>query len=779
MGYSHTIFSRIMTDHKRLVVVLFFLFAFGILAVSVTFFALSIGRPYMGISLAMDKDDWTVQSVDANGIARRAGIGVGDRPVEVNGQPAEVFLQKYEKAGVVFGLWIKELTVIDGRGRSKSASMQNSSPSLQSLIDQSARLTVSILFWVVGLYVFVRRPRNVAALVLFLSGLAFGLSFSGLMAASVGVPMAGVFHVAASVIGPWLLLHFFLVLPEERARLRASPLVYLIYLPAAITLVLFPLVGYADGQPVQWFRTIRLFEYGAGFLAAVSVVIFNYLRAASVRTRQQMKIVLIGCLCALVPFLVLYIFPQAIWRRSVIPPEFGMLLIAFIPLSMGYAVITQKLMDIDIVIRRGVIYALITLVMALVLSAAIFVVVVFPKSLGVPEEILLALVLGGAAAALFGPAKKGAEALVDRLFYKDRYDYRQAIHVLSSSLSGVKDFVEISRVVVGTTVEALNLAGACLFVKASDGTFEVGTAQGTFSEAGRVKQLASLIARRTSLTEFPNPAYSIDVDVAFLVPLVAGEQEIGVLCLSCKTSRQDFSPDDIYLVQGIASVAGIALRSAMLVRDVSIRDTFVSMASHELRTPLTSIMGYTELLLSKDPPAATRKQWLRNVYDNSQRVAAMIDDLLNVTRIQSGRVTVKLDKLKLSDVLEEQLALARESTAKHEFAVDIRPDVPEVLADRDKFGQVVGNLLSNAIKYSPEGGRVALAARYERGHRRVVLSIADQGIGIGPADRESLFTTFHRIHRPETQGVRGSGLGLYIVKEWLKMMGAMSGWRAS
>jgi signal transduction histidine kinase len=132
---------------------------------------------------------------------------------------------------------------------------------------------------------------------------------------------------------------------------------------------------------------------------------------------------------------------------------------------------------------------------------------------------------------------------------------------------------------------------------------------------------------------------------------------------------------------------------------------------------------------------------------------------------------MKLESVRLSEILEEQLAILRESTSKHEFAIDIEPDLPNVLVDRDKFGGVIGNLLNNAIKYSPNGGCITISVCHESRKNRMVISITDEGIGISPGDKESLFTTFHRIKRPETQNVRGSGLGLFIAKEWTKAMG--------
>jgi signal transduction histidine kinase len=132
---------------------------------------------------------------------------------------------------------------------------------------------------------------------------------------------------------------------------------------------------------------------------------------------------------------------------------------------------------------------------------------------------------------------------------------------------------------------------------------------------------------------------------------------------------------------------------------------------------------------------------------------------------------MKLEKIKLSIIFDERIAIAQESTNTHKFVVNIEPNLPDVLVDRDKFGEVIGNLLSNAVKYSPNGGSITISAGHEPQSHRVVVSVIDEGIGIGPEDEGSLFTTFHRIQRPETRSIKGSGLGLYIAKEWTKAMG--------
>ena len=245
--------------------------------------------------------------------------------------------------------------------------------------------------------------------------------------------------------------------------------------------------------------------------------------------------------------------------------------------------------------------------------------------------------------------------------------------------------------------------------------------------------------------------------------------------LSRKTNH--FTADIVKLLSAIADGMGGLLENARLQEGITLgqelerrRDTFVSIASHELRTPMTTILGFSELLLSRNPPEATRREWLERIHLHSKRLADIVDNLLNVSRIQSGKLAVNLEQLPLSVVIEEVVGAARTTTEIHEFMVDISPDTPKVVADRDKLAEILTNLLSNAVKYSPGGGQITVSARLQPGKDRVVVAVADQGLGISRRDREHLFTTFHRIRRPETDGISGTGLGLYIVKELAGLM---------
>ena len=200
--------------------------------------------------------------------------------------------------------------------------------------------------------------------------------------------------------------------------------------------------------------------------------------------------------------------------------------------------------------------------------------------------------------------------------------------------------------------------------------------------------------------------------------------------------------------------------------------TFVSLASHELRTPTTSIMGFAELLLTPGTEDEEDKQeWLAIIHRNSVLLAGIVSDLLDVTRIQSGTLTLKKEEVSLANAVEEALTSIRTSTDQHDFPVEIPQTLPPVIADYDKLNQILTNLLGNAVKYSPTGGKVSLSAVDDSLSGRVVISIRDEGVGIAPEDQDMLFTPFVRIHTPETANIDGSGLGLYLVKELLAVMG--------
>ncbi|MCW5853174.1 MAG: response regulator [Anaerolineae bacterium] len=200
---------------------------------------------------------------------------------------------------------------------------------------------------------------------------------------------------------------------------------------------------------------------------------------------------------------------------------------------------------------------------------------------------------------------------------------------------------------------------------------------------------------------------------------------------------------------------------------------FVSVVSHELRTPLTSIKGFTDLMLDGDagPLNDEQEEYLAIIKRNADRLVALINDLLDISRIESGRVQLALQAVDLGAVVQEVAETLRpQIEAKSQtLSVDVPADLPPVLADRDRLVQIVTNLLSNAYKYTLAGGRLAIAATHTDGVAR--LAVSDTGAGIAPEDQAKLFTPFHRVDSSLTREVGGTGLGLSIVKSLVELHG--------
>ena len=198
------------------------------------------------------------------------------------------------------------------------------------------------------------------------------------------------------------------------------------------------------------------------------------------------------------------------------------------------------------------------------------------------------------------------------------------------------------------------------------------------------------------------------------------------------------------------------------------RREFVANVSHELRTPLTNIRSYTETLLDAagDIPLDTEKQFLGVISSESERMARIVTDLLTLSKLDYGRMELRMTRFSLADMLHN-VANAMKLTAEdsgHALAVDTPDDLPKIVGDRERIEQVVVNILSNAVKYTPSGGHIRLSARELSGNR-VRITVEDDGVGIPAADVPRLFERFYRVDKARSRAAGGTGLGLAIAKE--------------
>ena len=208
-----------------------------------------------------------------------------------------------------------------------------------------------------------------------------------------------------------------------------------------------------------------------------------------------------------------------------------------------------------------------------------------------------------------------------------------------------------------------------------------------------------------------------------------------------------------------------------------LKSDFLATMSHELRTPLNSIIGFSEVLSGSEQLTERQRRYAQNIQNSGKMLLAMINDILDLAKIESGKMEVRSEDFSLRDVCEALVSLVRPIADRKNIDLQCRlgDSIPLLRQDPGKIRQVIYNLLSNAIKFTPEGGRVTLSAEAEG--RFAVIEVEDTGIGIAEEDRDKIFEKFRQAGGPGAQdGVltrehQGTGLGLSIVRELTKLLG--------
>jgi two-component system, NarL family, sensor histidine kinase BarA len=202
-----------------------------------------------------------------------------------------------------------------------------------------------------------------------------------------------------------------------------------------------------------------------------------------------------------------------------------------------------------------------------------------------------------------------------------------------------------------------------------------------------------------------------------------------------------------------------------------LKSDFLATMSHELRTPLNSILGFSEVLLSGEGLTEKQQRWVSNIQSSGDRLLSLINDILDLAKIEAGKMEVRAEEVRIADLCEGQVNMFRPMAQKKniDLRCQVAADIPVLRQDPSKLQQILSNLLSNAIKFTPEGGRVLLKAEADPLH--VLLTVNDTGVGIAPEEQELVFERFRQAGNPLTREHAGTGLGLSIVRELSKLLG--------
>jgi signal transduction histidine kinase len=197
------------------------------------------------------------------------------------------------------------------------------------------------------------------------------------------------------------------------------------------------------------------------------------------------------------------------------------------------------------------------------------------------------------------------------------------------------------------------------------------------------------------------------------------------------------------------------------------KDEFISMASHELKTPVTSLKGFTQVLYRRFKKRGEEEplSFLARMDGQLNKLTKLINDLLDLSKIQTGKLTVQEEAFDLADVVGDIVDTLQATSQTHQLALEETTHL-EVFGDKDRIEQVLINLLTNAIKYSPQADRVIIRVSAE--HEQALVSVQDFGIGIAEANQQKIFERFYQVTDPMERTFPGLGIGLFISNEIIK-----------
>lgn len=682
------------------------------------------------------------------------------------------------------------------------------------LLNTTANLILGFIVWFPSR----RKERNIVFLI-FSSSIAFW-SFGLAMFYSTLYPAQSLFwakilYLAGSMIA--VSLSYFSFIFPIKTHTDKKELIQLIHLASVALIMILTLnTDYVLQDILIAEQKGLIFGSGyliwvihfCGFMAAAFYNLFSQLKKSKGIQVIQLRYILIGTFSAA-------LFGGA---TNVILPSFGIFTLFNIgPLMtigmaaiIAYAIIKHRFMDIRFIVARTVSFGLLIALIAFVYSLLmVFLFSVFTglnlDNMTLSISAILVLIMGFT----IQPLRRVIEKMTDSILYKDRYDSGKLLYNLALRMSSTIELKELLHLLLQNLISELRVSHGTFFLvedqKISEVVHEGINAKVVYSE---YNILTLIHENRMLLYDELPPGILNEImnksDYAIVLPLYNRSEAIGILALGNKLSGEMYTVSDVQVLETFAPEAAVAIANAKAYKKITqfnntlreeirkataelrqanehlkeldrLKDDFVSVASHELRTPMTAIKSYLWMALAGQggPLSEKLKYYLQRSYSSVDRLIKLVNDMLNISRIDSGRLTLQIEKSDLIKVIKEVVdditPRADELGIKIEF--ESRDPLPDVLVDQDKLKEVIYNLIGNSLKFTPKDGRINLS--FEKENDVVKVNISDNGSGIAPEDLSKLFQKFGIL--PGTyvtnQPTFGTGLGLYICKSIIEMHG--------
>lgn len=570
---------------------------------------------------------------------------------------------------------------------------------------------------------------------------------------------------------------------------------------AGVSLSRFLFYDFRDGAPVPGPGMVLFIVHALLFAGAGIELVVRYRRARGL-VKAQLAYFLAGTLFM---FTVLpignFIIPVVFKYNQLVylSPLYSIVFTGFI----AYAIVKKKLFDIRVIIARSV-----TFVLLLATIAALYTITLFGITatlFGGKSSPVLTGALAIILAFTFQPLRLLIGNITDKFFFKGSYSINDVLEDLGKVLASSLRLEFITRGMLKKLKQVLKFESAG-FVMVSGGKVTDIVSDGLDASAFGTSLKFSVLETSgvvvfDDLDEGDLKNVLREKNIAVIIPLKTESGIIGYLAVGSKQSGDTYSRQDIRLLEILAPEAAVAIQNALAYEEIrkfnvrlqeeiekatgdlrraneqlkeldKLKDEFVSLASHELRTPMTAIRGSLATILEgyAGEVSPQAREFLTAAYNENDRLIRLVNNLLNISRIEAGRLTFNIETVNMDGIITEVISnLERAAKEKSLFLVyERKGDVPKVRADSDKVREVLINLIGNAIKFTHKGG---LTVRTMRKDAVVVTSVTDTGSGIAKTDQDLLFKKFSQVQGSYAKTSGGTGLGLYISKQIVEGLG--------
>lgn len=477
----------------------------------------------------------------------------------------------------------------------------------------------------------------------------------------------------------------------------------------------------------------------------------------------------------------------------------GPLAVIILAAGISYSMIKHRLFDIRSFVVRAAVYFLTFSVLALlyVVPSIVLAGTILNANFNAPTYLVI-VVITLFTSLLFQPLRQSFNKLTSKVFYRDYYEPQDVLDKVSSLLVGSVDLQQIERESANIIRNALKPSKLkYLLVAKHDGDEFLRLLKSSRKDVLIEEDLSD--SSHSGLVEMMK-----DQDIALAIRLQTNQENLGFMLLGYKQSGSSYSSSDMKLLSIVADEIAVGLQNALRFEEIKrfnttleqkvddatkqlrhanarlkeldkTKNEFISMASHQLRTPLTTIKGYLSMILDGDvgKVKAAEKDMVQQAYDSAQNMVDLIADLLNVSRLQSGKFVIENKPTDLADMVDREIKKLTEQAANRKLKLiyEKPASIPILSLDETKIRQVVMNFIDNAIYYTPAGGTIRVAL--QASPQSVEYTVTDTGVGVPKEVQHHLFSKFYRADNAKKMRPDGTGLGLFMAKKVIIAQGGV------